>query len=98
MLIVVLLSCKRRHTRVGLVTGVQKGALPISKRLVHILHTGLFKKTVVETPLDRILNVSFRTTGILSTLFNYGDVLVEVVGLDHSLILKAIPGPSKEIG
>lgn len=66
-----------------------------TKRLVHIVHTGLFKKTVVETPLDRILNVSFRTTGILSTLFNYGDVLVEVVGLDHSLILKAIPGPSK---
>ncbi|TSC65932.1 MAG: Uncharacterized protein G01um101477_281 [Candidatus Doudnabacteria bacterium Gr01-1014_77] len=66
-----------------------------SKRLLHIVHTGLFKKTVVETPLDRILNVSFRTTGISSTLFHYGDVLVEVVGLDHSLILKAIPNPSK---
>jgi hypothetical protein len=65
-----------------------------SKRLLHIAHTGLFKKMVSETPLDRILNVSFQTTGIFSTLFRYGDVLVQVVGLDHPLVLKAVPNPS----
>ncbi len=66
-----------------------------SKRLLHIAHTGLFKKLVSETPLDRILNVSFRTTGILSTLFRYGDVMVQIVGLDHPLLLKDVPNPAQ---
>lgn len=66
-----------------------------SKRLLHIAHTGLFKKLVTETPLDRVLNVSFRTTGILSTLFRYGDVLIQIVGLDHPLVLKDVPNPSQ---
>ncbi len=69
--------------------------LVTSKRLLHIAHTGLFKKLVSETPLDRILNVSFRTSGITSTLFRYGDVLVQIVGLDHPLVLKAVPNPSQ---
>ena len=68
--------------------------LVTSKRLLHIAHSGLFKKTVTETPLDRILNVGFRTTGILSTVFRYGDVLVQIVGLDHPLVLKDVPNPS----
>jgi len=66
-----------------------------SKRLLHIRHTGLFKKMVNETPLDRILNVSFSTKGIFSTLFNYGDVFVQIVGLEHSLILQDVPQPLK---
>lgn len=65
-----------------------------SKRLLHISHSGLFKKVVHETPLDRILNVSFRTTGIISTLFRYGDVMVQVVGLDEPLVLEKVPNPS----
>ncbi len=65
-----------------------------SKRLLHIAHTGLFKKTVYETPLDRILNVSFKTTGLASTVFRYGDVMVQVVGLDQPIILQKVPGPS----
>ncbi len=66
-----------------------------SKRLLHIAHTGLFKKTVRETPLDRILNVSFKTTGFVSTLFRYGDVMIQVVGLDAPLILEKVPNPSE---
>ncbi len=66
-----------------------------SKRLLHIYHTGLFKKLVLETPLDRILNVSFQTTGVFSTMFGYGDVLVQVVGIDHPLILKSVPHPNE---
>ncbi|GAC1412704.1 MAG: hypothetical protein NVSMB66_2510 [Candidatus Doudnabacteria bacterium] len=64
-----------------------------TKRLLHIAHTGLFQKLVSETPLDRILNVSFRTTGLFSTIFRYGDVLVQIVGLDHPLVLKDVPNP-----
>lgn len=66
-----------------------------SKRLIHIAHKSIFKKNVNETPLDRILNVSFRTTGLFSTIFGYGDVLVQVVGLDQPLILEKVPNPSE---
>lgn len=66
-----------------------------SKRLLHIKHTGIFKKLVNETPLDRILNVSFSTKGVFSTMFDYGDVFVQIVGLDHPLVLTEIPMPSK---
>jgi|GEM_PF-740085 len=66
-----------------------------TKRLLHIEHSGIFKKSVIETPLDRILNVSFKTTGFFSTLFHYGDVAVQVVGLDQPLILQRVPNPSK---
>jgi len=64
------------------------------KRLLHIEHDTIFKKTVLETPLDRILNVSFRTTGFFSTLFHFGDVLVQVVGLDQPLIMQNVPSPA----
>ena len=69
--------------------------LVTTKRLIHITQSGLFKKLVTETPLDRILNVSFRTTGILSTIFGYGDVLVQIVGLEEPLVLRDVPRPSE---
>ena len=69
--------------------------LVTSKRLLHVEHRNLFKKSVIETPLDRILNVSFRTTGFFSTLFHYGDVAVQVVGLDQPIVLRQVPAPSK---
>jgi hypothetical protein len=51
-----------------------------SARLIKISHEGLFKKIVIETPLDRILNVSYKTTGFFSSLLRYGNVEVQVVG------------------
>ncbi len=66
-----------------------------SKRLLHIQHSSIFRKTVIETPLDRVLNVSFKTTGLFSTIFRYGDVLVQVVGLEQPIVLKQIPNPSQ---
>src|SRR5258708_32662109 len=53
----------------------------------------MFKKYVGETALDRVLNVSFSTTGFISTLFHYGDVHVQVVGIEHPLVLKSVPNP-----
>lgn len=66
-----------------------------NKRLIHVSHYGLFKKRVVETPLERVLNVSFRTTGILSSVFSFGDVEVQVVGLLEPITLNNISNPGK---
>lgn len=66
-----------------------------NQRLFRISHDGLFKRTVIETPLERILNVSYKTTGITSVVFGFGDVEVQVVGLVEPLILKNISVPAK---
>jgi hypothetical protein len=58
----------------------------------------LFKKTFVETPLDRILNVSYKTTGFWSSILGFGNVEVQVVGLIEPIIFQNVsrPGPLKD--
>lgn len=64
-----------------------------NQRLLLFEHDGLFKHTVIETPLERILNVSYKTTGVMSAIWKYGDVEVQVVGLVEPVILKHIADP-----
>jgi Bacterial PH domain len=64
-----------------------------NQRLLHYGQKGLFDQTVTETPLERILNVSYKTEGIISTMIGYGDVIVQVVGLMEPIILKNIDTP-----
>lgn len=64
-----------------------------NQRLLIFEHDGLFKHTVIETPLERVLNVSYKTTGVFSAIWQYGNVEVQVVGLVEPIILKHIPDP-----
>lgn len=66
-----------------------------NKRLIKMSHEGIFQRTVVETPHERILNVSYKTTGFTSVLFRFGDVEVQVVGLVEPIILKNISRPAE---
>lgn len=66
-----------------------------NRRLLKQSHESIFKKTVLETPLERILNVSFKTTGFLSVLFHFGDVEVQVVGLIEPIVLRNIKQPER---
>ena len=64
-----------------------------NQRLLHYAQKGLFDQTVTETPHERVLNVSYKTEGMISTLIGYGDVIVQVVGLMEPIILKNIDTP-----
>lgn len=64
-----------------------------NQRLINYSQKGLFDQTVVETPHERVLNVSYHTEGIISTLIGYGDVEVQVVGLMDPIVLKNIATP-----
>lgn len=68
-----------------------------NERLLHIEHEkgSLFKKTVSEATLFGIQNVSFKTTGFLSSIFRYGDVIVQPEGFSSVLVLKQVPNPAK---
>jgi hypothetical protein len=64
-----------------------------NQRLLIYSQKGLFDQTVVETPHERILNVSYHTQGMVSTIVGYGDVEVQVVGLMEPMVLKNITTP-----
>jgi uncharacterized membrane protein YdbT with pleckstrin-like domain len=65
------------------------------QRLIIVHYKSVFRRNVTETPLERILNVSYETTGIFSSLFKFGDILVKTMGLNEPLELKSIRNPSK---
>ena len=63
------------------------------QRLVIVRYLSLFKKQVTESPLNRIQNISYSTTGFFSSLLNYGNVQVRIAGLDEPLVLKRLRKP-----
>jgi membrane protein YdbS with pleckstrin-like domain len=65
------------------------------KRLINVAHKNLFNKKVVETPLERILNVSFQIKGFWQSLFSFGTVEVQAAGLSDPLTLKNVSQPDK---
>ncbi len=65
------------------------------KRLINVQHKSVLNKKVVETPLDRILNVSFQIKGFWQSLFKFGTVEVQAAGLSEPLALKNVSQPEK---
>lgn len=65
-----------------------------TKRFVKVAHEGVFKHVVIETALDRILNISFRTTGIVSLVGQFGNIELQVVGLLNPIIVENISKPT----
>ena len=66
-----------------------------NRRLICVSYFRLMDKKVLETPLGKILNVSFYTKGFWQTLFKFGTVEVVVPGLRDPMVLKNISHPSK---
>ncbi len=64
-----------------------------NQRLLHYGQHGFFDQTVVETPHERVLNVSYKTEGAFSTILGFGDVIIQVVGLVNPIIFKNISRP-----
>ena len=64
------------------------------KRVVAITYQNLFKKEVTESPFDHIGNVGFKTTGIFSSLFNFGDIEIQTFGLNRPIHFTEVKDPS----
>lgn len=63
-------------------------------RFVKAAHEGVFKHVVSETMLDRILNISYRTTGPWSMMAGFGDVDIQVVGRIEPIVAKSVHKPA----
>ncbi len=69
-----------------------------TQRFIKSSYRTVFHQHVSETSLERILNISFKTTGLWSVLMNYGDVELQVVGRMEPIVVKNVrnPGTLKE--
>jgi hypothetical protein len=66
-----------------------------NQRLVCVNYYGLFDKKVLESPLDKILNVSYHSKGLWQSLLGFGSVEVQAAGLKEPVILKNVAHPSQ---
>ncbi len=66
-----------------------------NERIVDIVQSGLFSRTVAETRFYTIQDVTTKVSGIFPTLFNYGDISIQTAGhIEHFKMLQ-VPNPYK---
>jgi len=64
-------------------------------RLVIFEQNSFFAQKQSEIFLDKISDLSFKTKGLFSSIFNFGDVELKISDLDQNIILEDIPMPEK---
>lgn len=68
-----------------------------NERIVDIDFYYLLYKHFSEAELTKIQDISFTSSGLLATIFNYGNVLVETAGELPSIEFESIPHPQKVV-
>jgi uncharacterized membrane protein YdbT with pleckstrin-like domain len=68
-----------------------------NERVVDIDFKYLLYKHFSEAELSKIQDISFTTSGIMATIFNYGNVLVETAGEQPDIEFEMIPHPQKVV-
>ena len=63
------------------------------QRLIAVRYESLFKKRIMDCPLDRITHIAYLTTGVFSSLLNFGTVEIRVAGLDSPVLLEHVRKP-----
>ena len=66
-----------------------------NKRVIKVGYKSVFNKEVLESPLDRILNISYFVKGFWPSLFGFGSVEVQVAGLSDPVLLKNVSHPAQ---
>ena len=59
-----------------------------------VTQEGLFNHTVSELHIDKIEDVTSKTTGFFGTIFNYGDVYVQTAGTIERFEFVDVPNPA----
>jgi len=64
-------------------------------RVIDIDQRGIFDRVVTESSFHQIDEVSYRTHGIMSTLFRYGTVTIALHGASVDLVFQHIRNPAR---
>ncbi len=65
------------------------------RRVIDYDQKGLFDRTVTEATYNRVQDISYRIKGVLSTMMNYGSVVIQTAGTQPNLELKNVKAPQK---
>ena len=66
-----------------------------NQRLVDSLKTNPLSHRLSSTDLVNVQDMSVNKSGILPTMFNFGDLLCQTAGVDKNFVLAGIPDPAK---
>lgn len=66
-----------------------------SLRVVDIDQVGIFSHVVAELHIDKIEDVTSQTTGVLGTMFDFGDVLIQTAGTIERFDFERVPHPGQ---
>ncbi len=64
-----------------------------NKRIFEVKQNGFFNREITSFSFDKIQNIKVTQAGILSSLLNYGDLLIETAGETENLNLTMMPDP-----
>ncbi len=64
-------------------------------RIIDNEQHGLFHRTTTELELHSIEDVTSQVSGILGTLFRYGDLTIKTSSVTTTIVFKQIPNPEK---
>ncbi|OGE84655.1 MAG: hypothetical protein A3J48_03685 [Candidatus Doudnabacteria bacterium RIFCSPHIGHO2_02_FULL_46_11] len=64
-----------------------------NQRIINVTHTTIFRRQTTEAPLGRVQDVTHKTLGFISMLFNYGDVIVQTAGHQTLIHFEMVPKP-----
>lgn len=64
------------------------------KRIIDIDFFNLIHKQVSYTELDKIQDITYSTGGVIGTLFNWGDVLIQTAGASPNFDFLKVPQPA----
>lgn len=68
-----------------------------NRRIIDIDFHNLIYKEVSDTNLNRVQDVTYRMGGVVRTLFNYGDVLIQTAGAAPNFEFGAVPNPDQVV-
>jgi hypothetical protein len=71
--------------------------LVTEKRILDIELMGIVYKNVAATKLTLVQDVSYSQVGVVRTIFDYGDVLVQTAGTIDNFTFDAIPRPDDAV-
>lgn len=64
-----------------------------TERIIDIDQRHLFHRVVGELPIENIQDATYEVKGLLATMLNYGDVVVQTVGGSTTLTLETVEAP-----
>lgn len=85
------------YVYINFITWYYNIVLVTDRRIVDIDFADLVYKDVAETTLTLVQDVSYQETGVLRTIFDYGNVLIQTAGTIDNFELEKLPRPERVV-